>query len=176
MRIDRSASLLLIATGVIFTLGTSALAAPKKKAALEVYTAEDPDASPADEDALLNGPDEAPNSDAGNAWAETAGSIPVHSENEGTQEPVPPAPPVPAAEAATPVAQAPLPATPSATHKAPAGWGMFDNVPDTNRKIIAERLKWAAILIQKHGRAYDYRVHTVRQLKQILKVLESQTP
>jgi hypothetical protein len=159
--------------------------AAQKKGAPEVYSAEDPDASPADEDALLNGPDDAPNSDSGNAWAEIEPAQPPAPELEDVVAPPPPVSPaaqalalVPApAVPATPEPQpTPQTATPKAavTAKTPQGWGMFDPVPGASRRTVAERLKLVSILIQKYGRAYDYRVHTIRQLRHILKVLETQ--
>jgi hypothetical protein len=166
------------------SLGLEVHAAPKtKKKAVEVYSAEDPDASPADEAALLGAEGEEISSDLGNAWAEVEDAkkdapeapVPDPVQIQVEVPAVPPAPSVPQTES-EPLPPPPPAAASEVEKKAPKGWGMFDPVPAKNRKMIAERLRLTEILIKKYGRAYDYRVHTVKQLRQILKLLEESRP
>ena len=49
----------------------------------------------------------------------------------------------------------------------------FDPVPENQREPIARRLKLVNALIEKYGRAYDYRVHTARELQDILNQLDA---
>ncbi len=52
------------------------------------------------------------------------------------------------------------------------GLEAFDPVPADQVDPIVKRLKLVDRLIREHGRAYDYRIHTVRELEQILSALE----
>jgi hypothetical protein len=49
----------------------------------------------------------------------------------------------------------------------------FDPVPQDQAELIARRLQLIDQLIRRHGRAYDYRTLTVRQLESILARLEA---
>ncbi|MBY0471018.1 hypothetical protein K2X30_07590 [bacterium] len=48
----------------------------------------------------------------------------------------------------------------------------FDQVPEVQAEAIASRLKIVEQMILKHGRAYDYRTHTVAELQKILARLD----
>jgi len=52
----------------------------------------------------------------------------------------------------------------------------FDPVPPAQAESIAQRLKLVEILIRKYGRAYDYRMHTLRDLESILMQLDAAVP
>lgn len=49
---------------------------------------------------------------------------------------------------------------------------LFDLVPENQIEPIASRLELVGEIIRKHRRAYDYRVHTVKELEQILAALD----
>lgn len=49
----------------------------------------------------------------------------------------------------------------------------FDNVPDKFIPDLAERLKYTNDILKRFGRAYDYRITTIRDFKKILTELES---
>lgn len=51
--------------------------------------------------------------------------------------------------------------------------GDFDPVPSEHAASIAGRLKLVEVLITRYGRAYDYRIHTQRELEAILNELEA---
>jgi hypothetical protein len=48
----------------------------------------------------------------------------------------------------------------------------FDAVPSQHVESIALRLQLVEQILRKHGRAYDYRVHSTRELRGILKALD----
>lgn len=50
--------------------------------------------------------------------------------------------------------------------------GAFDAVPSDQADSLVRRLKIVEALITRHGRAYDYRIHTVRELEAILASLD----
>ena len=64
----------------------------------------------------------------------------------------------------------PVPATAAAPAAAPAS--TFDPVPSDQASLIAKRLPLIEKIMVKHGRAYDYRAHTVKQLEAILASLD----
>lgn len=49
----------------------------------------------------------------------------------------------------------------------------YDPVPSDQKGALSIRLKLVEAIIQKHGRAYDYRIHTVRELEALLQRLDS---
>ncbi len=49
----------------------------------------------------------------------------------------------------------------------------FDPVPENQRGAILKRMQLAEKLVHSYGRAYDYRVTTVKELEQILASLEA---
>ena len=49
----------------------------------------------------------------------------------------------------------------------------FELVPANQAEPIIHRLKIVEELIRKHGRAYDYRMHTIKELQSILSQLDS---
>lgn len=49
----------------------------------------------------------------------------------------------------------------------------FDPVPSDQSPALVKRLRLVELLISRHGRAYDYRVHTVRELESMLAQLDS---
>jgi hypothetical protein len=51
----------------------------------------------------------------------------------------------------------------------------FDNVPENQRAGIAKRLELVADLIKRHGRAYDYRQHTLKELRSIISELDDRS-
>ncbi|MBN19656.1 MAG: hypothetical protein CL678_00105 [Bdellovibrionaceae bacterium] len=50
----------------------------------------------------------------------------------------------------------------------------FDVVPLQHVDSIVVRLEWVKKLLKKHGRAYDYRIHKLSELKKIYHDLEQQ--
>lgn len=52
----------------------------------------------------------------------------------------------------------------------------FDPVPNDQVGLIVKRLRLVERLLRDHGRAYDYRVHTLRELEEILNHLETSAP
>ncbi len=48
----------------------------------------------------------------------------------------------------------------------------FDTVPDEQKDGISKRLELVSQLIKRHGRAYDYRQHTLKELRTILAELD----
>lgn len=62
---------------------------------------------------------------------------------------------------------------PAKSPKAPAQDLSYDPVPSDQIDGMATRLHLVEALIRRHGRAYDYRVHTVRELQAILAKLET---
>jgi len=50
----------------------------------------------------------------------------------------------------------------------PVGWGVYDKVPPNYRELMLDRLEIVKALIRDHGRAYDYRIHTKRDLEKVL--------
>jgi len=46
--------------------------------------------------------------------------------------------------------------------------GDFDPVPDEHVNSIAKRIKIAYKILVNHNRAYDYKIHTTKQLQSIL--------
>lgn len=61
-----------------------------------------------------------------------------------------------------------------APHK-PVAAPAFDPVPSDQIPGLTHRLKLVEALIRRHGRAYDYRVHTVKTLETVLARLEAST-
>lgn len=51
----------------------------------------------------------------------------------------------------------------------------FDPVPRGQEESIARRLKLVEIMIRRYGRAYDYRMHTLRDLENILAKLDAES-
>ncbi len=51
--------------------------------------------------------------------------------------------------------------------------GFFDPVPSDQVEALGRRLKLVETLIQRHGRAYDYRMYTIRDLERILASLDT---
>ena len=51
----------------------------------------------------------------------------------------------------------------------------FDNVPEEQRAAIVKRLELVADLIKRHGRAYDYRQHTLKDLRSIISELDDRS-
>jgi hypothetical protein len=51
----------------------------------------------------------------------------------------------------------------------------FDNVPEDQRSGVAKRLELVADLIKRHGRAYDYRQHTLKDLRAIIGELDDRS-
>lgn len=60
--------------------------------------------------------------------------------------------------------------------KPPTGSPSFDPVPADQTEALLKRLKLVETLIEKFGRAYDYRALTVSQLENILANLEKAEP
>jgi hypothetical protein len=52
----------------------------------------------------------------------------------------------------------------------------YDPVPSDQVNALSQRLKLVDTLIRRHGRAYDYRMHTVRDLEAVLARLEASAP
>ncbi len=50
--------------------------------------------------------------------------------------------------------------------------GAYEPVPSDKRDSLARRLQIVERLIREHGRAYDYRIHTLSELETILRRLE----
>jgi hypothetical protein len=50
--------------------------------------------------------------------------------------------------------------------------GAYTPVPSDQRDSIANRLKLVEQLLRRHGRAYDYRIHTTQDLSQLLTKLD----
>ncbi len=71
-------------------------------------------------------------------------------------------------------------ATTTVVHAAPkpaaAPARNYDLVPVKQAEGIARRLVLVDRLIREYGRAYDYRIHTAKELETILKDLESAVP
>ncbi len=61
----------------------------------------------------------------------------------------------------------------ASTQPAQTGSPGFDAVPPGQAESIARRLKLVEIMIRKYGRAYDYRMHTLRDLEMILAKLDA---
>ncbi|MGK5082647.1 hypothetical protein WDW37_05020 [Bdellovibrionota bacterium FG-1] len=51
----------------------------------------------------------------------------------------------------------------------------YDPVPVGQVEPLAQRLKLVETLIQRHGRAYDYRIHTIKELQEILSQLDKKS-
>jgi hypothetical protein len=98
---------------------------------------------------------------------QVAGKVAEASEAESLQAPE--SAPVP--ESAPAAAPEPTPA-PALKSAAPADRGAYDPVPSNQRASIAKRLKIVERLILEHGRAYDYRIHTLAELELLLRKLE----
>ena len=52
---------------------------------------------------------------------------------------------------------------------------IFDNVPDHQKSGVIKRLELVAELIKRHGRAYDYRQHTLKELRSIIAELDDRS-
>jgi hypothetical protein len=87
---------------------------------------------------------------------------------------LPPSPVVAPRAAALPAPR--LAATPHLASPAvagPAESAAYDPVPSDQIASFMKRLQLVAVLLQRHGRAYDYRIHTVRQLETVLASMEA---
>jgi hypothetical protein len=103
---------------------------------------------------------------------------PAHLE-ESDDNPTPP-PVKPKRKASKKVAKSKAAAQPGELAKAPevpviaAGAPKaYDLVPSEQKDAIVERMKICEVLIEKYGRAYDYRVHTLKDLRAVLEDLEN---
>ena len=106
------------------------------------------------------------------SWARTSKKIKQPQETYPAFEPdTDSAPPHSAVAAESPQP----PAASEAAKKKPAvaAKGGYELVPSTQAEPIIHRLKIVEELIRKFGRAYDYRVHTVKELQSILSQLEA---
>jgi hypothetical protein len=63
-------------------------------------------------------------------------------------------------------------AMPNQAAPAAAAGAAYDPVPSDQVDGMGRRLKLVEELIRRHGRAYDYRVHTVRELESVLAKLD----
>lgn len=83
----------------------------------------------------------------------------------------------PAVEDESPSAPAVVP-NPKAksTSKAKTELRAFESVPHEQVEPIAKRLQVVEALLRRHGRAYDYRMHTLKELENILASLEPELP
>lgn len=50
---------------------------------------------------------------------------------------------------------------------------IFESVPPEQIEGISQRLKLIDQLLRKYGRAYDYRIHTIKELENILSELDA---
>jgi hypothetical protein len=64
------------------------------------------------------------------------------------------------------------PQTGATLFQTPAEKAKFEPVPPDQVDSIARRLKLVENLLRKHGRAYDYRIHTLKELESIQASLE----
>jgi hypothetical protein len=147
--------LILAATAASLATAPQAAKARSKKARHEVYAATDPSDMPGQVGDMTPAPTD---------------TVPPNSAIVKTQ-PLQAAPPVPKLKAASVVTPPHPEATPAprATQEA-----KFDAVPANQVEPIEERLKIVEEMIQKYGRAYDYRVHTLKELQEIQKSLGSE--
>jgi hypothetical protein len=126
-------------------LGNTSAWASKKKA-LETYSAEDPDPMEASASAITLAPGEAPGIAAPQErpLPPSAGSVKIQAAPQG-----------PAVSARWQTAK-------------------YDRVPTTQTDGISYRLRLVEEILRKHGRAYDYRSLTVKDLELILAELDAQ--
>jgi hypothetical protein len=63
-------------------------------------------------------------------------------------------------------------ASPELVGKVKTATYTYDPVPSEQANAIAKRLQIVEILLRKYGRAYDYRIHTYKDLKKVLAELD----
>ncbi len=74
---------------------------------------------------------------------------------------------------AQPAAAAPEPAVQKKT--VASSKGAFDPVASDQVESIARRIRLVEAILRKHARAYDYRIHSARELQAILSSLDAST-
>jgi hypothetical protein len=174
-----------------FTIQYLAHASVRKKAAPEVYTASDPQAAPADfeQDGRVMTPADRPllaeREELESSSTPTVVTPPTPASAIEAYPPGPTAQPgLPAAASevshpAPPVSELSVPRPPSTTAsvlprpEAVMEWGKFESVPEDQKQAFGKRLALMNEIIQKYGRAYDYRTHTIAELQKLLQILET---
>jgi hypothetical protein len=119
--------------------------------------------------ASVRGPEVYPAVDAGAGAArpvvmdyDEAGSLPIETETKVNGEAI--------------VITSPSPSERKAQNRSTATQEKFDPVPAEQVGLIVKRLRIVERLLREHGRAYDYRSHTLRELEEILNRLQASAP